>query len=72
LALLAVGLLPTSLQLAGVVYFVTAFVLGVAMLVCGVLLARSYSRLAARRLLFASLIYVPALLVVMAVDKVRL
>jgi protoheme IX farnesyltransferase len=72
LALLAVGLLPTTLQLAGVVYFVTAFVLGVAMLVCGVLLARSYSRLAARRLLFASLIYVPALLVVMAVDKVRL
>jgi protoheme IX farnesyltransferase len=72
LALLAVGLLPTTLHLAGVVYFVIAFVLGIAMLVCGVMLARSYSRVAARRLLFASLIYVPALLVVMAVDKVRL
>lgn len=71
LALLAVGLLPTTLHLAGAVYFVTAFVLGMAMLVCGVMLARSYSRVAARRLLFASLIYLPALLVVMAVDKVR-
>ena len=72
LALLAVGLLPTTLQLAGVVYFVTAFVLGVAMLVCGILLARSYSPVAARRLLVASLVYLPTLLVVMAVDKVRL
>jgi heme o synthase len=72
LALLAVGLLPTTLQLAGVVYFITAFILGIAMLVCGVMLARSYSHVAARRLLFASLIYLPALLVMMAVDKVRI
>jgi heme o synthase len=71
LALLAVGLLPTTLHLAGAVYFVTAFVLGMAMLVCGVMLARSYSRVTAKRLLYASLIYLPALLVVMAVDKVR-
>lgn len=72
LALLAVGLLPTTLHLAGTMYFVTAFVLGLVMLVCGVMLAKSHSAAAARRLLFASLIYLPALLVVMAVDKVRL
>jgi protoheme IX farnesyltransferase len=71
LALLAVGLLPTSLHLAGTMYFVTAFVLGVAMVVCGVMLAKSYAIAAARRLLFASLIYLPTLLVVMAVDKVQ-
>jgi len=71
LALLAVALLPTTLHLAGTVYFVTAFVLGVAMLVCGVMLAKSYATAAARRLLFASLIYLPTLLVVMAVDKVH-
>jgi protoheme IX farnesyltransferase len=71
LALLAVGLLPTSIQLAGVVYFATAFILGLAMLVCGITLARSYSQLAARRLLFVSLLYLPALLAVMAIDKVR-
>jgi heme o synthase len=72
LALLAVGLLPTTLQVAGPVYFVTAFILGMAMLICGVMVARSYSSAAARRLLFASLIYLPALLVMMAVDKVRM
>jgi protoheme IX farnesyltransferase len=71
LALLAVGLLPTTLHLAGTMYFLTAFVLGIAMLVCGVMLARSYETAAAKRLLFASLIYLPALLVVMAVDKVQ-
>jgi protoheme IX farnesyltransferase len=72
LALLAIGLLPTTLQLAGPVYFVTAFVLGVAMLICAITLAKSYSSAAARRLLFASLIYLPTLLVVMAIDKVRM
>jgi heme o synthase len=72
LVLLAVGLLPTTLHLAGTLYFVTAFVLGVAMLACGIMLARSHSTAAARRLLFASLIYLPALLMVMAIDKSRL
>jgi heme O synthase-like polyprenyltransferase len=42
------------------------------MLICGVMVAISYSSAAARRLLFASLIYLPALLVMMAVDKIRL
>jgi heme o synthase len=72
LALLAVGLLPTTLQVAGPVYFVTAFILGMAMLICGVMVAISYSSAAARRLLFVSLIYLPVLLVMMAVDKVRM
>jgi len=72
LALLAVGLLPTTIHLAGTVYFATALVLGCGMLTCGVMLARSYSAASARRLLFASLVYLPALLLVMAVDKVRL
>ena len=35
------GLLPTALHLAGTVYFATAFVLGVAMIVCGAMLAKS-------------------------------
>src|ERR671923_252566 len=60
--LIGVALLPTTLHLAGEVYFATAFVLGVAMIVSGSMLAKSYSRLAARRLLFVSLIYLPALL----------
>jgi protoheme IX farnesyltransferase len=71
-ALLAVSLLPTLLGLAGAVYFVVAFVLGVGFLACGVSLAMDSSLSKARRLLFASLIYLPALLLVMALDRVPL
>lgn len=71
LALFAIGLLPTTLQVAGMVYFAVAFMLGLALLLCGILVARSPSIKAARRLLLASLLYLPALLVVMAVDKVQ-
>jgi len=70
LALLAVGLLPTLIGLAGSVYFVGAFVLGVGFLGCGIGLAISRSETAARRLLLASLVYLPAQLGLMALDKV--
>jgi len=70
LALLAVGLLPTIIGLAGSVYFVGAFVLGVGFLGCGIGLAISRSETAARRLLLASLVYLPAQLGLMALDKV--
>jgi heme o synthase len=69
LALLAVGLLPTLIGLAGSVYFLGAFVMGVGFLGCGIGLAVSHSEAAARRLLFASLIYLPAQLGLMALDK---
>jgi protoheme IX farnesyltransferase len=72
LALLPVSLLPTVTGLAGTVYFVTALALGLAFLACGIGLAVSRSPAAARRLLCASLIYLPALLLVMAFDKVGL
>ena len=70
LALLAVGLLPTLIGLAGSVYFFGAIVLGLMFLGCGILLAISPSEGAARRLLFASLLYLPAQLGLMALDKV--
>lgn len=70
LALFAVGLLPTTLHLTGIIYFVSALVLGIGLLICGLMLARSHSSKAARRLLVATLIYLPALLAVMAFDKV--
>jgi protoheme IX farnesyltransferase len=72
LALLSVSLLPTLLGLAGSLYFLVALLLGISFLACGVGLAISQSLAAARRLLFASLIYLPALLVVMALDRVPL
>jgi len=70
LALLAVGLLPTLIGLAGVVYFVVALTLGVVFLWYGIGLAVSRSAAGARRLLFVSLVYLPVLLVLMALDKV--
>ena len=71
-ALLAVSLLPTLLGLAGAVYFVGAFVLGVGFLVTGVRLAMESTLIGARRLLYASLIYLPVLLLIMALDRVPL
>ena len=72
LALLAVGLLPTLIGLAGSVYFFGAFVLGLMFLGYGISLAISRSEAAARRLLLASLIYLPVQLGLMALDKMPL
>lgn len=70
LALLAVGLLPTLIGLAGPVYFCAALLLGGMFLWYSVRLAVLRSHEAARHLLFASLIYLPILLAIMAFDKV--
>lgn len=69
LALLAVGLLPTLVGLAGSVYFFGAFVLGLMFLGCGISVAISRTEASARLLLFASLLYLPAQLGLMALDK---
>jgi protoheme IX farnesyltransferase len=70
LALLAVGLVPTLMGLTGAVYFVAALLLGVAFLGFGIDLARSHTAAAARRLLLASLVYLPLAFLLMALDKV--
>jgi protoheme IX farnesyltransferase len=71
-ALLAVSLLPTLLGSAGPVYFVVAFVLGLVFLSYGIRLVLQSTRQRARQLLFASLIYLPVLLLVMALDRIPL
>ena len=71
-ALLAVSLLPTLLGSAGPLYFVVAFVLGVVFLSYGIRLVLQSTRQRARQLLFASLIYLPVLLLVMALDRIPL
>jgi protoheme IX farnesyltransferase len=69
LALLPVALLPTVVGLAGAAYSVIALVLGLAFLWSAVGLARGGSSADARRLLFASLVYLPVVLAAMALDK---
>ncbi len=71
-ALLAVSLLPTLLGLAGPVYFVVAFLLGIGFLLSGIRLALESTLSRARTLLFTSLIYLPMLLLVMALDRAPL
>ena len=69
-ALLAVSLLPTLLGLAGPVYFLVAFLLGAGFLVYGIRLVLESTLKRARQLLFGSLIYLPVLLLVMALDRI--
>jgi protoheme IX farnesyltransferase len=68
-ALLVVSLLPTLIGLAGVMYFAGALVLGVGLAVVGALQAVAPSVSRARRMLYASLLYLPALLALLALDK---
>jgi heme o synthase len=68
-ALLIVSLLPTLLGAAGQLYFAVAFLLGIVFLTSGIRLAMESTLGRARRLLYASLIYLPALLLVMALDR---
>jgi protoheme IX farnesyltransferase len=69
LALLAVSLLPTLVGLAGGVYFAGALVLGVGFATLGAWQAAVPSLGGARRVLYASLLYLPALLALLAFDK---
>jgi heme o synthase len=69
LALLAVSLLPTLIGLAGGVYFTGALVLGAAFVMMGAQQALAPSLVRARRVLLASLLYLPLLLALLAFDK---
>jgi protoheme IX farnesyltransferase len=68
--LLGVSLLPTLIGLAGAVYFAGALVLGLVFILAGARQARTPSSAAARWVLFASLLYLPVLLALLAFDKV--
>jgi heme o synthase len=69
LALVPVALLPTLVGLAGPIYFAVALALGLGFLWSAIGLARHRSTADARRLMFASLVYLPLLLAAMALDK---
>jgi len=69
LGLIPISLLPTMLGLTGWIYFVGAFILGVGFAVSGIQTAFQRTNAAAKRLLFASIIYLPALLALMVLDK---
>jgi heme o synthase len=71
IVLLVVGALPAFLGYAGVIYLVTSVALGCAMLAPAIMLVRGPETSAsARRVMFASLFYLPTVLLVMVLDKV--
>ncbi len=69
LALLPVSLLPSLLGISGATYFFGALILGLIFFACGAALHFQRNNLAARRLMRASLVYLPVLLALMALDK---
>ncbi len=71
LALLAVSLFPFRFHLAGPVYLAGAVVLGAAFLWCAIQFARQLTTARARQLFFASILYLPLLLGLLVLDKVK-
>lgn len=71
LALLAVSLCPFLFHLAGPVYLAGAAVLGAGYLWCAIQFARRLTTAWARRLFFASILYLPLLLGLLVLDKVK-
>lgn len=69
LALLPVSLLPTWLGQMGWIYFFGTLALGLGILYCGVLTSVVRSKLLARRLLLASVFYLPLVFGFMILDK---
>ena len=68
--LIAVSILPTLLGTSGILYLVGALILGAGMLAAGVSLTLTRSTLDARRLLRASVIYLPLLLILTVIDTI--
>jgi heme o synthase len=70
-ALIAAGTLPTLLGFAGWISFGVAVALGAMMLIFGLRLARNpNAAAAARRVMFASLLYLPIVFLVIVLDRV--
>jgi protoheme IX farnesyltransferase len=70
LALVPASLMPVMVHMAGALYFVAAILLGMMFLGYGIACAMRKRRVDARKLFFASIIYLPLLLLVMMVDRV--
>src|SRR5437016_3325316 len=70
LALIPLSLTPTFLGHAGSIYLIGALLLGSGFFYYGARLALRRSNVIARRLLFASIVYLPLVFVLMVLDKV--
>ncbi len=62
---------PGSLPVAGTVYFFGALLMGMAFLWCAIRFSRELTRVRARQLFLASILYLPVLFGLMALDKIK-
>ena len=69
LSLVTVSLMPALLGMSGVIYFAAALMLGLAFTGFGIVCVRTKTRADARQLFLASIVYLPALLAAMMIDK---
>lgn len=70
LLMLPIGLLPTALDVSGRGYFFVALLCGLGFLAFAVALVARPTRTNARRLFFASLVYLPVVMAAMLIDRV--
>lgn len=70
IALLPLSLVPAFLGQVGVVYLIGALALGVVFLACGARLARYRTKALARRMVLASVVYLPIVFALMMVNKI--
>lgn len=68
-ALLPISILPSALGMAGLVYAISAFVLGLAFIATGIRFAMRRTKPNARLLFLASLVYLPAVWGIMMIDR---
>jgi protoheme IX farnesyltransferase len=71
LALLGVSLFPFVFKMAGTTYLGGAIILGAGFLFCAIQFSRQLTLPRAKRLFFASIIYLPLLLALMVWDKLK-
>ena len=69
LALISISLMPTLLGITGSAYFFGALVLGIGFLAAGIHVSMRRTHRSARKLLLASIVYLPLLLALMSADK---
>jgi protoheme IX farnesyltransferase len=71
LGLIPISLCPALFGMSGIVYFLGALLLGAAFLIYAIQFARHMTEHKARQLFFASIVYLPLLLGLLVLDKVK-
>ena len=71
LGLIPVSICPALFGVAGVIYFFGALLMGMAFLWCAIRFSRELTRTRAKQLFFASILYLPLIFGLMALDKIR-